>query len=270
MPTNKYMEESYIGGLKKDEYDPRDYIYQDMFQTTSDDFKLPKSFMLDDVPKARSQHGLGSCVSFAATAFKMMLEKKNNIELSPMFLYYFSRIMDGVPRSKDWGNTIRSSLRALKKYGVCVENLCPYNPKDFDKYPSYEAILEATNHRINEYYKMRECLFDIKRFIYKENLPILFGIDVFESTRTKIVEQTGIVPVPRDNEAVVARHCLLCIGYETVSLKDKLCATLNHSKSSQGYLIALNSWGNFGMNGIIKIPFEFMKLGHAYNFWIMK
>ncbi len=261
----------YVGSLHRDKDDPRDFIYEDRFKIRAPIFDLPKQFdLLYKTPKARSQGAKGACVAFVGCEAKSMLENNQDIMFSPDFLYHFSRVIEDTSYT-DQGTTMRSMLKSLKRFGVCLEQLFPYRDDIVDREPTTNAILNAQNHKIDAYYRIKNGLYSIKSYLYNNRLPIAFGINVFESTKSQSVAKTGKIPIPDKDEKIIGQHGLLCVGYKDVTGVNKLASAFNHHKSSECYLVCLNSWGDYGKEGIVYLPVEFFtKNNYAYDFWIME
>ena len=259
-------------GLIREPYEPNDPtpIYESQFKIQSPNIFLPDSFnLLYKTPKPRYQGKKNSCVSFATTtAFAMLENQKENI-YSPDFLYHFARVLGG-DSYKDTGTTLKHSLRALHRWGVCLEEFFKYDENTIDREPNNEAMLDAQKHKIKEFYKIKNGLYSIKAYIYKERLPVIFGMTVFESMQDSKAIKTGVVPIPKANEQIQGFHGLVCIGFQNATKTDKFKAVFDSTKSSEGYLICLNSWKDYGDEGIIYIPMEFLtKYDYCFDFYVM-
>lgn len=256
-------------GLIRDKYDPNDLIYEEQFKLKAPDVYLPNKFDLFDLcPKPRNQKSKGACVPFSCAEYMSFLTQDKNQVFSPEFIYHFSRILENTSY-KDNGVSIRSALKAMKKWGVCIEELFPYDPDMIDREPNKEAILNARNYRIDKYYSIRNGLYSMKSYLYTHRLPILMGLTIFPSAKNKSVKKNGIIPIPY-NEQPEGQHCVLVVGYKTVDKFNKIKSVVNHHLSSTCYLIALNSWGkDSGDCGFVYIPCEMIDRNLCFNMWII-
>lgn len=261
--------ENNFGGLIRDSYDPNDLIYEDQFKIKSPDIKLPDNFnLLYKTPPFRAQGRKGACVAMASCSALSMLPEYEGLTFSADFLYHFSRILEN-SSYRDNGVSLKSSLKALHKFGVCLEEMFPYDPNVVDREPNEKCIKNGLEHRIDKYFKIKNGLYSIKSYLYTERLPILFGMNVFESARSEQARKTGVIPIPKQEEELIGNHGLLCVGYRSVTKTEKIKAAFNSKLSSEGYLTCLNSWNNYGNgDGIIYIPVElFTRYNYCFDFW---
>ena len=267
---NEMLKENNFSGLIRDSYDPNDLIYERQFKIKSPDVILPDSFnLLYKTPPFRSQGKKGACVAMASCSALSMLPEYEGLTFSVDFLYHFSRILEN-SSYKDNGVSLKSSLKAMHRFGVCLEEMFPYNEDIVDREPSTECIMNGLEHRIDKYYKIKNGLYSIKSYLYTERLPILFGMTVFESAKSEKVRRTGIIPIPKSDEEVVGNHGLLCVGYKSVSRFEKLQSVFNSTLSSDCYLVCLNSWDGYNENdgNILYIPVEmFTQHNFCFDFW---
>ena len=267
---NEMLKENNFGGLVRDSYDPNDLIYEKQFKIKSPDVILPDNFnLLYKTPPFRSQGKKGSCAAMASCSALSMLPEYEGLTFSADFLYHFSRILED-SSYKDNGVSLKSSLKAMHKYGVCLEEMFPYEEDVVDREPSEECIANGLEHRIDKYYKIKNGLYSIKSYLYTERLPILFGMTVFESAKNERTRKTGIIPIPKVKEEIIGQHGILCVGYKSVTKFEKLQSVFDSTLSSEGYLICLNSWDGYNEKdvGIIYVPVElFQRFNYCYNFW---
>lgn len=247
-PTRKY-------NLKEDKFDERDYYFKN--HPLSKSVQLPKSIDLrEKMPPIYDQGELGSCTANAGCANKSYFIN-NRVELSRLFLYYKERLIEGTVY-EDSGASIRDICIALTKYGVCEENLFPYDITKFANMPSVIADQNALQYTINSYHRITSVE-EVKQAL-ANLLPVLLGINVYESFEN--VGKNGVVPMPGNFESVLGGHAVLLVGYvdgaSTINnTPQKLCDLIRKKTSSQGYFILRNSWGtDFGDKGYMYLPYE--------------
>ena len=250
-------------GLKRDIPDERDYIYEDRTLVMSPD--IPKTFILEHNLKIRNQLRFNSCSAFAGTYAKAIIDGED-VEYSPAFLYYFSRVYeDGyADESNDRGATLRNMCKSLKNHGICLEDFMPYDDNLLMKTPSPEAIENAGFNKIKNYVRIKNGLLSIKQYIYSTRKPVIMGVDLYESVlQDDDVSKTGYFPIPNiRKETYCGAHALLAIGFiQKNGIKDKLKHFINKKKySSEGYIVCIGSWGEtYGDNGYIYIPYEYFE-----------
>lgn len=157
---------------------------------------------------------------------------------------------------RDSGTSIRDCLKSINKYGLCPESLWPYDPANlFNKPPAvcYEKAVcqnSLTFHRIVQNH-------DQIKSTLSNGQPIIFGMSIFPSFLKKEVSETGIVPMPDPDEAILGGHSALLVGYDD----DESC------------WIVLTSWGDkFGDKGFLYLPYDyfFKEKKFITDLWILK
>jgi C1A family cysteine protease len=247
-PVRKY-------NLKEDEVDERDYYFKN--HPLSKAVQLPKSIDLrEKMTPIYDQGELGSCTANAGCANKSYFIS-NRVQFSRLFLYYKERLIEGTIY-EDSGASIRDICTALTKYGVCEENLFPYNINRFTDTPSVIADQNALKYTINSYHRITSV--DEVRQALANLLPVLLGINVYESFEK--VGKNGVIPMPGDLESVLGGHAVLLVGYVDGATvinngSQKLWGFIKKKTTSQGYFILRNSWGtDFGDKGYMYLPYE--------------
>ena len=153
------------------------------------------------------QGDLGSCVANALVGHLEFLELKAGKsvghgfgDLSRLMLYYLARALDGdIPQ--DNGTTIRAAVKALAKWGTCLEPLWPYNVDRFRQKPNKTSSAAALKRRIAAYHRL-ENLVDLRQCL-AAGYPCALGISVYESFESDQVAKTGVAPLPEKGEALL-------------------------------------------------------------------
>jgi C1A family cysteine protease len=166
------------------------------------------------------QGSLGSC---SANAFVNVYENMllNSMllgsgetdfeDLSRLFLYYNSRILEESVESDSGVIELKSTLDAAKEYGICTEELWPYQANTFSTAPSSEAYGDALQRRIPSYEfianddAMREVI-----SLYSK--PVLVGMYVFDDFMLANKENFTI-QLPNDTEFSLGGHAVAVVGY---------------------------------------------------------
>ena len=195
----------------------------------------------------KDQGQLGACTAFAGCGMREMLyrrltrfERANPLPeppvLSPMFLYYLERQLDGTLAEGDTGSTGRTCCKVLNQFGVCFEAEDNYAPSNFETEPTPEQLADAkafqagAYHRITTVADMKSCL--------ATGYPFIIGFTVyesFESLRAPFVYN----PDPL-KEQQLGGHEVLVIGYDDIKDAFKV----------------RNSWSaNWGENGNFWMPY---------------
>ncbi|MBP2649403.1 MAG: xylellain [Firmicutes bacterium] len=240
--------------LKKDTQDLRDYIF------CSAGFKaaehLPEKI---DLRKKCSpvvdQGNLGSCTANAIASGLREYQLKNNaywLALSRLFLYYEERLLEGTV-NEDSGAAIRDGMKVLNQTGVCPEADWPYDISTFTNPSTDKMMADAAKYKIKEYHRITSL--DKLKAALAEGLPVVIGIDVYESFETDDVASTGIVPMPdTTKEEYLGGHAVLVVGYD----------------NAKRQLIVRNSWGiTWGDLGYFYLPYPYYEK-YASDCWTSK
>lgn len=191
------------------------------------------------------QGQLNSCVSNAITnCYEIMLNKQfpnKFMQLSRLFVYYHTRLLEESLNIDDGVEFIRNSIIATKKYGICSEELWPYDAKKFKEMPTANCYFDAASRRIDEY----QILFSFQDMfeVLNDNKPIVIGIKIYESFMN-VNSKNPVIPYPDEHDTLVGGHSMVVLGYDL---------------SKQQYL-AKNSFGSeWGDSGYCYIPFSYAK-----------
>lgn len=248
-----------IYNLKKDPEDTRDYNLKSCVQMFNSE-QLPSTLDLSTIgtgmPPVLNQLNLGSCTANSLSNICRFQLKRNNLkEFQPsrLFIYYFSRLLDGNV-GEDSGASLRNVMKAVAKYGACSEVSHPYDIKKFKIEPNETNRAGALTHVSKfSYMSVNQNLTSIKNAIAR-GYPIAFGMYIYESFESEQVAKTGIVPIPKDIENCLGGHCMMIVGYNDFSK----------------YFKILNSWGpTWGEKGYAYIPYDYiLDKTKVFDFWI--
>ena len=257
-------------GAKPDTYDHRDQrkVYSQAEIPSSRCH--PKVNLSKFVVSVYNQGRLGSCTANALCGtYALDLEKQSETRRggyeyftpSRLFLYYNTREYEGTEHW-DAGASIRDTVKALNRQGVCEESEWPYDVRKYTQKPprrcydaakgntlcKYERLLQdavSYEQRINQ---LRACL--------KDNCPFVFGFKVYDSFDKKSNRLYGNMPKPTWEEKFhgpVGLHAVAAVGYD----------------DRNRHIIVLNSWGSdWGDNGYFYMPYEFITDSDmCFDFW---
>lgn len=207
-----------------------------------------------------NQLSIGSCTAHAATSCVELLYNKKKAksapQLSRLFVYYASRVwVSGWDPYDDSGAYNRDVVKALSRYGVCLEALWPYDAPEehYGIAPPEPAKAEAYQRKITGYFRCDSleailgCLAD--------GYPLLGGFSVPANMMTATCARSGRVKFPSPTERILGGHAVMFMGY---------------SKASE-LLTFQNSWGTgWGANGYGYLPFSFVEKKLAADFWTIR
>ena len=142
----------------------------------------------------------------------------------------------------DSGVAISDLCQAITQYHVCPEDDWPYDITKFALPPPPKATADEARHLGFAAHAVVQTKDAILHCLLND-LPVMFGIQVFESFESREVAATGRVPIPdTDKEQCLGGHALTIVG---------------SSDTRQAFKI-LNSWGDWGCNGCCWIPYAYV------------
>ena len=263
-------------GWKRDFNDPRDFTpEQEQVKKilTSNGTKKPKKLSASDLPKdvdnrkfctpIENQGQLGSCTANAGVGMYEYMENKANtkyIDGSRLFLYKATRLLMGEEGIGDSGAFIRTTLGAIRLFGIPNEEFWPYtdDAKKFDRMPDSWLWALGQNFQSIKHFRLdhsvdgKENIDLMKEYITK-GYPLDFGFSVF-SSYTDAANNNGILPYPSSGESVVGGHSVLIVGYDD----DKFSKNPRDDNTKTGCFLIRNSWGeSWGDHGYGWIPYEY-------------
>jgi len=194
-----------------------------------------------------NQGELGSCTANAtagAYEYLMWWHKQSKFDLSRLFLYYNTRVIEGTVND-DSGAMIYDVIQALHDNGVCSEKSWPYNIQRFKQRPPENCYAEAKNNGISKFERIQLDL-NTWKSVLASGYPIVFGVQIFSSFQNP---RNGFISMPRSNDQQLGGHAMCCVGY---SDPDRV-------------FIVRNSWGHqWGDKGYCYIPYDYM-MNRNYN-----
>ena len=198
------------------------------------------------------QGSIGSCASHAVTsAYENQLRAfypDRYDELSRLFLYYHTRVIERTI-SRDSGVVyLRSVMKAGNKYGLCKEQFWPYSADLLTEQPTPDSYSDASHRRIIEYSSIESISGIIDSVMLGK--PVVIGFELFDSFMN-MTKDRPIVQLPEVTENAVGGHAVVIVGY--------------HLNSR--HFIIKNSFGaTWGDQGYAYMPFDYVKL-HVFDKW---
>lgn len=189
-----------------------------------------------------NQLQLGSCTAQAIVGAYELLLRKNFpakfVDLSRLFVYYNSRLTEN-DVDADVGAYIRDGIEAVSIYGVCNENIWPYNVNMFTVKPSESAYQDAHYRKLKHYNNLSTNVEIVEALTL--GLPVVVGVFLFDSFND-ITKSRPILNMPRANEKTDGGHAMCVTGYDSNTRLFKV----------------RNSFGtDWGDNGYCYIPFDY-------------
>lgn len=204
----------------------------------------PSIDLRKDFSAIKDQGEMGACSAFALVSIFEYILKKNRqpeIDLSEQFVYYNARKKEGASRI-DSGSSLYDIVQTLKKDGVCLESLFPYNPENLSKEPPIEAIDDAQMRKVVVAKNVKKDLHHIKSAV-AEGYPVAISLRIYNSFNPR----KGFIRIPSENEIQhdqSGNHAMVICGYN----------------DEARVFVVRNSWGRkFGDKGYCYIPYGYIE-----------
>jgi C1A family cysteine protease len=194
-----------------------------------------------------------SCVGNGTVGAMELLANKKGlpfVDRSRLFVYYNARAMGGVG-NKDAGAYVSDGVKSLSIYGVCPENIWPYEDRCVFNQPTPDTYQAGSLFKATQYMSVAGKNVDAARKIIASGYPIIFAMDCFSAFMSTHTMRTGILPMPNPNEKSSGGHCILAVMYDD---------------NRQAFLIR-NSWGPlFGLAGYFWMSYEYYSM-YTWDAW---
>ena len=215
-------------------------------------------------PPIEDQEALGSCTAHAGVALVEYYEKRaagEHLDASRLFLYKVTRNL--LHWTGDTGAYLRTTMKAMRLFGVPPEEYYAYDVARFDDEPEAFLYAFAANYKALVYTRLDlpgtdkdDLLRQIKRLL-RTGFPAMFGFTVYSSLYSA---EQGRIPYPREGDKVVGGHAVVAVGYDN---------DLEIGEDT-GALLIRNSWGtDWGEDGYGWLPYKYVTAGLAVDWWTL-
>jgi C1A family cysteine protease len=174
------------------------------------------------------------------------------VQISRLFVYNSARQETG-ELGQDEGTYIRICFDVLSRFGVCREDVWPYDVSKVFTSPSLKAQREATGHKIHDYYRIKEtgdAKCDAVVTALRAKHPVVFGTQI----TTAFMQLTDSTPVrlPTSNQTFAGGHAMMIVGYI----------------AGLGFIVK-NSWSRaWGANGLCILSPEYIAWDQTADLWV--
>jgi C1A family cysteine protease len=216
------------------------------------------------------QGQLGSCTANAGVGMVEYFERRafgKHLDGSRLFVYKVTRSMLGW--TGDTGAYLRSTMGALRLFGVPPEKYLPYTIAKFDQEPSGLHYALGQSFQAENYYRLdgpgmtpQQVLDAIKTHL-ASGLPSMFGFTCYSSLSS--ASSSGKIPYPATSDTVVGGHAVMTVGYD-----DNMIIMHPNGTTTKGALRIRNSWGTgWGEAGYGWIPYQYVLKQIAVDWWTL-
>ena len=209
------------------------------------------------------QGELGSCTANALCgAYALSLQKQSetlgegfqHFNPSCLFLYYNTRDYE-YNTGEDSGASIRDTVKALNRKGVCDESYWPYNISRYTEKPPDNCYEAAHGNTLCKYERLNQDI-DQFRACLNDNCPFVFTFNMYNSFDNSSNIKYGNTSTPTQGEMrtkPIGQHAVITVGYDDTTNR----------------IIVANSWGpGWGDKGYFYMPYGFIADKRlCFDFW---
>ena len=256
-------------GWHRDSPDPRDLVPTDELVCSLLDRleppragRVPRADWSEYLPPAYDQCDLAASAALACVTLAACFERRASgrmIDASAMFLYQMSRQL--LQWEGDSGSTLRTTLKAMVRFGLPPEGFCRYDPGRLEVPPEPLLFAYRDDYATIRYVRLdrrgstgSDTLAIVKAFL-AAGFPCAFGFTVFSTlTCGPDIPMPTMGDLPRGGQAVVA------VGYDDAR-RYRSCKGALHVRSSWG-----EGWGECGSGWL---PYAYVEEQLAVDFWTL-
>jgi C1A family cysteine protease len=221
------------------------------------------------------QGKIESCTAHVITSIAEYLYQKAFNQQSSCSRLFLHKITKNLLKTRgNVGVFLRTTIGALKLFGVPPEEYWSYDINKFDDEPPAFCYAFAANYKALKYIRLDtpdvrpdELLQTIKLQL-AAGFPLAFGTVLFDGAilYARRPETAGQLPHPHSTDKPKGGHALVAVGYDDSMV-------IKHPKSeisTQGAILVRNSWGTgWGKGGYGWLPYSYIKSGLSVDWWAL-
>jgi papain like protease len=204
----------------------------------------------------KNQGDQGSCTGNGGSSLNEFITRKFRPPLkptlSPSFIYYLERQLEGTLDQGDCGAQVRSAVQILNQYGACLLTEEAYDQNDFSTAPTATDITDGKFYALGSFHSVGNNILAMKSSVMSY-YPQLIGISVYDSFESDSAASSGLIPMPDvNNENLLGGHCVL----SGVAWDDNVQCP---GSPNPGAMKFQNSWGtDWGLSGFGWISYDYL------------
>jgi len=143
----------------------------------------------------------------------------------------------------------------MNAYGMCAEELCPYQIASFKTRPPCHAYKFGRKHKSITYFRIPQVLPQLKQCLVDGYL-FAFGMSVYDKFERETRVNGGIVNLPQEGDILKGGHAVCVVRFD----------------DDKQVFIARNSWGDvWGDKGYFYLPYDYMTNEDlVYDLWTFR
>lgn len=202
------------------------------------------------------QGNLRACsANVTADALELLMGVRGQVtQLSRLFIYFNARTYHSAT-DKDGGTYLRMAFEAIKRLGVCKEDLWPYVEANVNLRPPLNCYREANAHKVTGFYRINAtgtARADAVEAAIRGDHPVTFGTQIgaeFEGYAGK--SDAAFEPPSKPT----GRHAMLLCGVRR--------------RSGKREFMVRNSWGeDWGLNGYAWLSEPYIASDTSRDLWV--
>jgi len=214
--------------------------------------------------RVRNMGKLNASTAFSVTGLIEYLERRafgRQGDFSELFLYRATR--DLLQWPGDTGADLRTTLRALRSFGLPAEALYPFDAAKYDDPAPAYCYSFTDAFRSMRYFRLdapnlhgKDVLLNVRKLL-ASRMPSIFGISVFSSFP---LPEEGLVeiPFPEPGEERLGGIAMVAVGYDDERMIG----------GHPGALLVRNAWGpKWGENGYAWMSYKCVEDRLACDWW---
>jgi C1A family cysteine protease len=220
---------------------------------------VPQVDLREYFPDVADQGVLNASTAYACVALVEYYQRRTLGEIrgySSLFLYKVTRHMLKV--AGDSGADLRSTLKALVRFGLPPDSHGPKDSSDFDREPSALELGLADDFSSVNYVRLSpqnatgETTLSVLKSFLAAGFPAVFGFSVPTS-----LSSAPDIPYRPLHDAFRGGMAAVVVGYDDLRMG-----------STKGALLVRPSWGGaWGDGGYGWLPYSYVKQQLAVDFW---